>query len=359
MSNEEFVINDDSIILNNFEISDSDIVTFFKNFNEPEKRKQKFLEMLKIGINVNKSMNTFENINYVDKAFENLQNDFEQKMNKIFAEDGILSAHMENHFGEDGKMMKEFFNLNKMDSPLSVLKEHLTKEIIDLRQSLGIKEAVKIVEEKGTMKGLVFEDACKTKLESIARLNGDKFEETGKVIGSVTNSKNGDFVLTLHDNSKKIVFEMKNMSTKLPPKYIYEQLKEAIENREADYGILVVKNKSSLPDHVGFFNEYDGNHLVCAIEDDDGIQLLEYEILHIAYKWASAKLRLENQKSSKIDSGKIKADMKEIQIQIGELIKVKRECTNIEKSNTRINEIATKIEKEIVKKIKEISNTIE
>ena len=348
---------EDNLYLNDFQIDDKEIISYFQNLNESEILEEKLVNLLKIGITVTKSISTAENVNYVEKAFDNLDSDFSHKLNEAFGENGQFSEVLKNHFGEDGQIIKELFNPNREGSPLHILKKELDGNLYEIREKLGINIAIKEVEERGTKKGLDFEDECKKKLQWIARIHSDKLENTGTTKGKITSSKKGDFVLTLGDSGKKIVFEMKNMSN-IPQKYIHKELKEAIENREADYGIFVAKNKDSLPENVGWFNEYDGNHLVCAVENNEGEAMIDGEIIHIAYKWARAKLRLEDSKEKKLDASLILEKTSEIQQKIGDLRKIKLQCNNIDKSTETIRETTKDTEKEIKRQLEEIVDSL-
>ena len=353
----KITVTEDNLYLKDFQIDDDDIISYFQNLSESEDLEEKLLNLLKIGITVTKSISTAENVNYVEKAFDNLGSDFTHKLDEAFGEKGQFSEVIKDHFGEDGKLIKELFNPNKEGSPLQILKKELDGNLYEIREKLGINEAVEKEKERGTKKGLDFEDECEKKLQWIARIHSDKLETTGTTKGKITGSKKGDFVLTLGDNGKKIVFEMKNMSN-IPQKYIHKELKEAIANREADYGIFVVKNKDSLPENVGWFNEYDGNHLVCAVENNEGEAMIDGEIIHIAYKWARAKLRLEDTKEKKVDAASILVKTTEIQQKIGDLRKIKLQCNNIDKSTEAIRETTKDAEKEIKKQLDEIVDSL-
>jgi len=353
----KILLNESGLYVKEFLITNNDVISYFENLNESENLEEKLLNLIKIGITVSNSIGTTDNVNYVEKAFENLDSDFSKKLNEAFGNEGKFSEVIKNHFGEDGKIIKEIFNPNRTGSPLHILKQELNENLYEIREKLGINEAVEKEKEKGTKKGLDFEDQCEEKLQWIARIHSDKLERTGDVAGKITLSKKGDFVLTLGDLNKKIVFEMKNMPH-ISEKYIHRELKESIENREADYGIFVVKNKKSLPDSVGWFNEYDGNHLVCAVENSDNDAIMDGDIIHIAYKWARAKLRIEASKEKKIDASVIMSKTSEIQDKLGDLMKIKRQCANIDKSTEAIRDTTKETEKAIKKQLEEIIESI-
>ena len=346
-------LDEQGLHLKEFLITDSDIVSYFGNLPESESLEEKVSNLIRIGIAVSNSVSTTENVNYVEKAFENLGSDFTKKLNDAFADGGKFSDVIASHFGEDGKVIKEIFDPNRIGSPLQILKQDLDSSLYEIREKLGINTAVEKEKEKGTKKGFDFEDQCEEKLQWIARIHSDKLDRTGDTQGKITASKKGDFVLTLGDINKKIVFEMKDKDS-VSEKYIHSELKEAIENREADYGIFVARGKDSLPDSVGWFNEYDGNHLVCAVENGDSEEVMDGEIIHIAYKWARARLRIEASKEKKIDSSSILSKTSEIQDKLGDLSKIKRQCTNIDKSTEAIRATTKETEKAIKKQVEEI-----
>ena len=351
---DKITIEGNQIIVENFQTQDYDIVSYFENLEESDNLGQKLENALKIGIVAMKSIGVEGNIKYVEKVFDSLDSNFKQKLDTVFADDGQFSVVLKEHFGEDGKIIKELFDPNREGSPLYTLRLELNKDLSEIRDKLGMDAAVKKVVEKSIQKGFDFEDECEEKLERIAKNHSDKLERTSKDIGKISKSLQGDFVLTLGDIGKRMVFEMKNKEAITLPD-IQKELRGAMENREAEYGILVAKSKESLPKSVGWFNEYDGNHLVCAIENGDGDALIDGEIIHIACKWARARLRIESIKEKKLDpSFIIEKAPRAIQKKIGDMRKIKTQCTNIEKSAGVIQETAKNTETEIKNELEEI-----
>ena len=352
------LVGDDKVTVNNFQIQDPDIVSFFNNLNESDIPEQKLEYALKVGIVAIKSIGVAGNINYVEKAFNNLDEKMSQKLESAFGEDGKFSGVLKNHFGEDGMIIKELFDPNRDGSPLHSLRSDLEKHLSEIRDKLGIRATEEEFIEKSTQKGFDFEDECEKKLGWIADIHSDKLERTGNEAGRISKSKKGDFVLTLGDVDKKIVFEMKNRDSLGLPE-IQKELKEAMENRGAEYGIYVVKKKSALPQCVGWFNEYNNNQLVCAVENDDGDSLIDGEIIHIAYKWARAKLRIESVKEKTLDPTFIVGKAEEVKKKIGDMKKIKTQCTSIEKSSKAIRDTAQDTETEIKKELDEIIESLE
>jgi len=209
---------------------------------------------------------------------------------------------------------------------------------------LGVKEGKEEAEEKSTKKGTKFEDYCQPILEEIARMHGDDVIPTGTTKGKVTNSKKGDFVYTIKELNKKIVWEAKNYSSKLSMEDIDENLDIGIENREADYGILVSKNVDALPRPIGWFKELTDKKLVCALGENDE---LHTEILHIAYKWARQKLLQESTKNAKFNPTLIRDKITIVQKKLDKLSKIKTQCGNIDKASKGIKDLAETLDEEI------------
>lgn len=353
----KITVEGNQVIVEYFQTQDYDIVSYFENLEESDNLGQKLENALKIGIVAMKSIGVAGNINYVEKAFDHLDSNFKQKLDLVFGDNGQFSGVLKEHFGEDGKIIKELFNPNREGSPLHALKQEMGKNLSEIRDKLGINVAVEAIVEKSTQKGIEFEEQCKKKLEWIAEIHSDKLERTGNEPGKLNNKK-GDFVITLGDIGKKIVFEMKNKGLVSLPE-IQRELKESMENREAEYGIFVVKNKESIPKSIGWFNEYDGTQLVCAIENGDGDSLIDGEIIHIAYKWARARLRIESAKEKKLDPSFIIEKAGAIQKKIGDMKKIKTQCTSIEKSTEAIRETAKDTETEIKKELESIIESLD
>ena len=297
----KIVIKGNQVTVNDFTTENYEIVSYFENLSESDNLGQKLEDALKMGIIAIKSIGVTGNVNYVEKAFENMDEKMKHKLDLVFGDDGQFSGILKEHFGEDGKLIKELFDPNREGTPLHSLRLEIENEFSAIKEKIGINAAVEEVANKGTRKGIDFEDQYEPTLDWIAQIHSDKIERTSNDSGKLSKSKKGDFVITLGDIGKKIVFEMKDRGTISRP-MIQKELDEAMENREAEYGIFVAKNKESLPVNVGWFNEYDGNHLVCAMENNDGDSLIDGEILHIAYKWARARLRIESTKEKKLDT---------------------------------------------------------
>jgi hypothetical protein len=189
-------------------------------------------------------------------------------------------------------------------------------------------------------------------------MHADALEYTGNRTGKITNCKVGDYVLTLGNSiGKKLVVEIKDVNN-ISTTDIHRELELAKKNREAEYAIFVIRDFEALPKSVGWFNEYNGNSLVCALGKNENDGVLHEELLYIAYKWAKSKLIVESHKENKTDVTAL--------IQKGEAAKYKlkayqsvvTQCGNIEKSTQDIRKIIGITEKEIQADLDAIINAI-
>ena len=351
------IVNGNQVIVKNFLTQDYDIVSYFQNLEESDNLGQKLENALKIGIVAMKSIGVAGNVDFVEKAFDNLDSKFKQNLESAFGDDGKFSEVLKDHFGEDGKIIKDLFDPNTVGTPLHTLQLDINRGLSEIRDKLTANTATKEVIEKSPQKGFNFEDECEEKLAWIVDVHSDELIRTSKDVGKLSKSKRGDFVITLGDIGKKIVFEMKNSESITLPG-IKTELKEAMENREADYGIFIAKNKKSLPQSVGWFNEYDGNKLVCAIENNTGDSLIDGEMIHIAYKWARARLQIESIKTKQLDPSFIMEKVNIIQKKIEDMKKIKIQCANIDKSTEDIRSTAKYTETEIKRDLEEIIESL-
>lgn len=317
----DIIIEKGRLIVNRFESSDKEIVDFFQQI-EPSTRNECFHNLLRVGVVA------------------------------------IKTAGITDRIREDGKIMMELFDPNKEGTPLYYLRNDIRNEIVGLRQQISAKEAKDELINKTTLKGKSFEDRCEAIIGDGARVFGDLLENTTTKEGKLKDSKKGDFVVNQKEINKRIVFEVKDVST-ISAYQIQKTLQESIENRDASYGILVVKSVESLPKSIGWFQEIGHNMLVCALstleKDDDA---LHAELLLIGYKWARLRIMLQNFRENKIDAEFIQDKISRIQHKISELRTIKIQCRNIETASDKIRTVSKQLEDDIGRELSEILGSI-
>ena len=188
------IVNGNQVIVKNFLTQDYDIVSYFQNLEDSDNLGQKLENALKIGIVAMKSIRVAGNVDFVEKAFDNLDSKFKQNLESAFGDDGKFSEVLKDHFGEDGKIIKDLFDPNKVGTPLHTLQLDINRSLSEIRDKLTVNKAIEEVIEKSPQKGFNFEDECGEKLNWIARFNSDKPLRTSNDIGKISKSKRGDLL---------------------------------------------------------------------------------------------------------------------------------------------------------------------
>jgi len=271
--NAEIKVKKDSLVVKNFETNEAEIVSYFREI-PTENLEERFEKSLKLGVVALRTLGTTEKIDYIEKEFHKLRQEFtgitdktrediETQIVEIFGEEGSFSATIDEHFGENGKLVKQIFDPTREGSPLCALRSLIMERLDGISKELGMKKGVEAVTAVTPKKGYEFEDLCEELLSEVVRKHlGDELRRTTDEVGRIGMSKKGDFVITLGERPDcKIVLETKDVQNMTLPQ-IHEIMKEAIENRDAKYGIFVTKWVESLPTSVGCFNEYQDNHRV-------------------------------------------------------------------------------------------------
>ena len=327
MEEQNISVSEDTLTIENCVIDDQDIVTYFENAQNQNKDLDEILEnILKLGVIASKSAQVGNQVDFVEK--------------KVIAMQLNLEKQLIEQFGTHGN---------------SIIKS-MTDEFGELKEKLGINQAVKSEHERGTQKGVEFEEYCEEHISNIAKHHNDRLEATGNTTGIIPGSKKGDFVYTIEDSGKKIVLEMKDYSSKQSTPKLEAYLNEAIENRGADYAIVVSKKSSSLSKEVGIFQEY-GNKLFVALttEETDNAEL-QNELLVIALRWARLRLK---QKSGTVDSAIIIEKIENIQRTMKNFSNIKKKCTSIKGISDEISEDLDELRDKIKEDILTVSKSLQ
>ena len=322
----EISIIEDKLKIDSFLSDDQDIVNYFENAQNEGKELGEILEyIMKLGVIAAKSAQTGHQVDYVEKKFMSIQTKLEKQLDEQFGDHG--------------------------DS----IKDSMTEMFRKLGLDLGINRAVELEHQKGTQKGVEFEKYCEEIISEIAKHHNDRVESTGNVSGIVEGSKKGDYVYTIQDSGKKIVLEMKDYANPQSTPKLEKYLDDALENRGAEYGIVISKRKSGFSKDVGIFQEY-GNKLFVALttEDSDDAEL-QNDLLIIALRWARLKLK---QKSGTIDSLLIVEKIENIQRIMKEFSNIKRKCTNIKGISEEISEDLEELRDTIKADLSEVSKSL-
>lgn len=343
---ESITIAGNSVRLENLEIADKDVSSFFED-TEEGMREEKLKDALRLGVIALRSSETTQNVDYVDKRFEDLKRDFQDEIRDFQDEINDL-------IGEDGKFIDEL-DVNKKGSPLRALKNELDERFQNLHDEIVTEEVEEEMTERTSLKGGKFERNLEDVLSPIASTTGDKLKFTGEEEGEIADSKVGDFVVEIANSQDKIVLEAKNTGYSQPS--IEEEMDRAIENRDAEYGIFIAKTAEQVPQKVGSFNEYNQNQLVI-IASDDG-DTISQDYLEIGLKWAKMRVvQMQDSVEDEIDTGEIESKIESAERSLSSFSQIKGACTSIEKKTEKIREESKSIKSDLQEELDDISSAL-
>jgi hypothetical protein len=329
MTNDEqkiSVSDNDELLIQNCVIDDQDVVNYFENLQSQGKDLYENLEnIVKLGVIAAKSAHVGTQVDFVEKKFMVIQTKLEKQLDE--------------QFGYHGNFIK--------DSMAEMLRQ--------LGLDIGISQAVKVEHQKGTQKGVEFEEYCEEIISEIAKHHNDRLENTSKTKGLIKNCEKGDFVYTIQDSGEKIVIEAKDYNSRQTIPKLEEYMKEAIENRGANYGIIVSKRESGFSKEVGLFQEYGNNLFVALTTEESENPELQNELLVIALRWA--KLRIK-QKSGTVDSSLIIEKIENIQRTMKKFSNIKTKCTIIKNTSDEITESLDELRETINADLLGVSNSL-
>jgi len=352
-------LEDTQVSISNYTTTDKDIHGYFVNMTESEDLDIAFEHALKIGVIAAKNIDTAGYVHFFEKQADKINARIDEKIEELLGEDGQVSDIVTKIFGVDGQLVHEYLDPYREGSPLQkavhAIHAGVHTDFEDLKNILGVKDGKEEEADRGTQKGKVFENDCEPLLEEIAQMHGDDVRATGEEVGVRTDRKSGDFVYDIKELKKRITWEVKDYKrSDLQMTDINEYLDDAIKNREAHYGILVSKYVESLPKKIGWFKEISDKKLVIALGTKTNSDELHPEILHIAYRWARAKLLRDIVQNSNFDPTLVQAKIKVLQEKLQALSSIQTQCDNIDDASTEINDLAENLNKELDKEFKEI-----
>lgn len=389
----------ESILIKNLEIKDHDLFEVVSDQKEME-RAEFVKRALKVGVIALHDVLVTEKIDYVKREFERLCFELDKifklelgkegmkgELDKIFSDSGRLQQCLENLFGSNGKLVRDILDMNNKNSPIGQLRETIESYFVGkdseiysmldpnskdspisrLRQDI-LSELEKIetvietylvkreVIEKTPQKGFIFEDVLEDFLLRISRPFSDTVERVGKEKGKLGGLK-GDFVITVNDSSIKgqpprIVVEAKaGESVRLTMKSLLGELRDAIQNREAQFAIAVTETMIS--DAIGCYREVEGDKIIC-IFGDNGLPL------EVAYRIARTYLLMKMHEAPEkvIDITRIYGVVNKISNDLNAIRGIKAKLTSIGTTSEAIATDIKSLETNIRSSLDELQNIL-
>ena len=357
-------------------IHDEDLADYLSKFDEPEQA-DAVERAFRVGAMTLQLSETTKDVEHVRREFESMQSDFEEEIDDVreelrerFGDDGDLDEAFDDHLGEDGTLRDRIEEAFGEDGELtdrleSVLGEdgskiqdaldpdvkgtptyRLKQEIREIRNALE-REAGREEERKQSWKkGEDFEGTLGNLLDTLVYNTTDEVEHTGDEEGEIPGRDVGDYVLTLGETGQKIVVEAKSEKD-YSSQDIKKEMEEAIENRDAEYGIFVTECESYVPNKVGYFQEYD-QHILCVSLSADEEDEIDPGFLNIAWNWARMRtIQSYVDTGESVDTETIQAQIDEVRNSIDRFSTAKTKCSEIESTAGEIKTLLDDIREDV------------
>jgi hypothetical protein len=207
--------------------------------------------------------------------------------------------------------------------------EGLTAEVTALRERLSAKDEIEIEQARGTAKGRDFEDRVHDVIDGIATARGDVAHHVGDQAGE-TRGKKGDTVVEIGAGSgpalAKIAFDPKDSQLTRPK--AWEVLNGSLDDRGADYAVLVVASEENVPAKTQSLVEYEGNKLIVAVDREDP----EPYILETAFCLARARALAARRDELSLDAPAMKEAIDETRRALESLKTARQALTGMRKN---------------------------
>jgi hypothetical protein len=181
--------------------------------------------------------------------------------------------------------------------------------------------------EKGTAKGLDFEDAVEIRLDLLLRGTGDLVEPTGTAVGNSVRSRKGDFLITLDPSwtrglPVRIAVEAKSGRVALAK--LCRDLDETRRNRDAVVAVAVYR-AGNAPAGCAPFTLH-GEHIICELDPDDPDDTAFTAAVRLGRALALAAAR---DHADVVDAAAVRRDLDGIRAQLNLITGMKSKLTSI------------------------------
>jgi hypothetical protein len=237
-----------------------------------------------------------------------------------------LIAIIDDYFGEGGSAE------DLVASQVNPVKEEILGELRELRDLVVGKAAAAAERKKSAASGWDFEDEVEEVLCRLASAHGDSVQRVGAERDDTGREKKGDFVVQLREGPR-FVLEAKDRSNPVTlrgERGLLAALAASMANRNAAFGVAVMKSEAGYPKEVGCFNDYDGNKVLCVYGADG-------RLLDVAYRWARVSLLAGEDRA--VDVAAVDEGVQEAREALRELARVKAKAKAIVTSADEIQAI--------------------
>lgn len=260
-------------------ITDPVLADLLKPLKERD-RLERFSDVAEIGARVLIREQAGEQIDWIKAEFDRIARETLERMTDLFSADGS-----ENPLAAFQQGATEALQL--MTTEISRSMTAMAAGIEGLRAERAGEVDLEAERERGSAKGLIFEEEISAAIDGIASGGGDVCDHVGANLGAT--GRSGDVLVEIDaaagTSKGRIIFEVK--SGKIFKPEAVRQLDAALENHQADYAVLVVRGLERVPTGMHPLREFNGNKMVCALLDDATVATLQLET---AYALARARV---------------------------------------------------------------------
>jgi hypothetical protein len=200
----------------------------------------------------------------------------------------------------------------------------LEKQLQGLRDEKQKLEEIAQERDRGTAKGRSYEESVCEAVDRIAGVQGDVAEAVGDDRGA--GGRKGDVLVSIDacagPGRGRIVFEAKDRRLSKPG--FLEELDAAKDQRDAEYGVLVVPSEDEVPAKLHSLREYYGDKLIAVYDPEEGSTLE----LEFAYRLARARVALARETGDELDAAAVRATVGRALDAMGEVRKIKSQLTS-------------------------------
>jgi hypothetical protein len=205
----------------------------------------------------------------------------------------------------------------------------LTTELARVREREEGETRLAEAEEAGTRKGRGFEERVHDVIDEIASVRDDVAHHVGDLPGE-TRGKKGDTVVEIGAGAgpclAKIAFDPKD--SRLPRPKAWEVLNGSLEDRGANYAVLVVATDDNLPAGTQNLVEYEGNKLIVAVDREQPERI----VLETAYGLARARALAARKDDLALDAPAMKEAIDEMRRALESLKTARQALTGVRKN---------------------------
>lgn len=230
----------------------------------------------------------------------------------------------------------------------------LQRELQALRDEREKLTELAVERERGTAKGRSFEELVADALDRIAAVQGDDCDAVGDVKGAT--GRTGDIVVALEacrgPARGRIVFEAKTGRLSKPA--ALRELDRSLQERDADFAVLVVPGEEQVPAKMHQLREYNGDKLIVPYQPDGDLTLS----LEVAYSLARARVLMRRSESDGVDAGAVRDVVERALAATDDVRRIKSQLSGAESSIDNAREILDAMAERVREHLREMDRLL-